>query len=94
VDYNDGVSRVEALEDQKASSQDLHRNLKDFASLPVLMYMTCLKVYHVCATMLCRIAASQLSTNLCKIDMHPGIWRMSKHHLQREFSSNNYPFYI
>jgi hypothetical protein len=94
VDCNDGVCSVKAVEDHRASSQDLHRNLQDFASLPVLMYRTCLKVYHACATMLCRIAASQLPTNLCKIDMHPGIWRMIKHHLQHKFRSNNHPFYI
>jgi hypothetical protein len=94
VDCNDSVCSVKAVEDHRASSQDLHRNLKDFASLPVLIYRTCLKVYHACATMLCRIAASQLPTNLCKIDMHPGIWRIIKHHLQHKFRSNNHPFYI
>jgi hypothetical protein len=94
VNCNDGVCSVKAVEDHRASSQDLNRNLKDLASLPVLMYRTCLKVYHTCATMLCRIAASQLPTNLCKIDMHPGIWRMIKHHLQNKLCSNNHPFYI
>jgi hypothetical protein len=94
LDCNAGVCSVKAVADHRASSQDLHRNLKDFASLSVLMYRTCLKVYHACATMLCRIAASQLPTNLCKIDMHPGIWRMIKHQLQHKFRSNNHPFYI
>jgi hypothetical protein len=66
VDCNDGLYRLEDVEDHRASSQDLHRNLKYFSSLPVLMYRTCLKVYHACATMLCRLAASHLPTNLCK----------------------------
>jgi hypothetical protein len=70
-----------------------HSNLQEFASLPVLMHRTCLKVYHVCTTMLCRIAASQLPTNLSKIEMHPCIWRMIKHHLQHKFRSNSHHFY-
>jgi hypothetical protein len=82
VECNGGVCSAKAVEDHRASSQDLHRNLTDFSSLPVLMYRTRLKVYHECATMLCRIAASQLPTNLCKIDMHPGIWGVIKHLLQ------------
>jgi hypothetical protein len=94
MDCNDGICSVKAVEDHRASSQDLHRNLKYCASLPVLMYRTCLKVYHARATMLCRVAASQLPTNLCKIDMHPGIWRMIKHYLEHKFRSNNHPFYI
>jgi hypothetical protein len=94
VDCNDGVCSVKAVEDHRSLSQDLHRNLQDFASLPVLLYRTCLKVYHACATMLCRIAASQLPTNLCEIYMHPSIWRMVKHHLQHRFLSNNHPFHI
>jgi hypothetical protein len=94
VDCNDGVASAKDVEDHKSSSQDLHRNLKDFDSLLLLMYRTCLKVYHTCATMLCRSAASQLPTNLCKIDMQPGIWRMIKHHLQHKFCSNNHHFYI
>jgi hypothetical protein len=94
VDCNDGVCSVKAVEDHRASSQDLHMNLQDFASLPVLMYRTCLKVYHACATIICRIAASQLPTNLCKIDMYPCIWRMIKHHLQHKLRSSNHPFYL
>jgi hypothetical protein len=94
VDCNGGVCSVKAMGDHRGPSQDLHRNLKEFASLPVLMYRTCLKVYHACATMLFRIDASQLPTNLYKIDMHRCIWRMIKHHLQHEFRSNNHHFYI
>jgi hypothetical protein len=37
VDCNDGFSSVKTAEDHKVSSQDLHRKLKDFSSLPVLM---------------------------------------------------------
>jgi hypothetical protein len=61
VDYNDGVCSVKAVEDHKSQSQDLHRNLKDFTSLPVLMYRTFLKVYHECATMLCTVELLHLS---------------------------------
>jgi hypothetical protein len=85
VDCNNGVYSVKAVDDHTSSYQDLHSNLQDFASLPVLTYRTCLKVYHACTTMLCRIAASQLPKNLCKIDMQPDIWRMIKHHLQHKF---------
>jgi hypothetical protein len=76
------VAAVKDMATHKASSQDMYTYLVDFAFFPVLMYEMCFKVYIACATMLCRIAQSQLPTNLCIIDMHPCIWRMLKNTLQ------------
>jgi hypothetical protein len=88
------VAAVKDTATHKASSQDMYTGLVDFVSFPVLMYEMCFKVYGACATMLCRIAQSQLPTNLCRIDMHPGIWRMLKNTLQTQFRSDNHPFYM
>jgi hypothetical protein len=87
------VAEVKDTATHKASSQDMYTDFVDFFSFPVLMYDMCFKVYGICATMLCRIAHSQLPTNLCIIDMNPGIWGMLKNTLQMQFRSDNHLFY-
>jgi hypothetical protein len=88
------VAAVKDTATHMASSQDMYTDLVDFVSFPVLMYELCFKVYGACATILCRIAQSELPTNLYRIDIHRGIWRMLKNTLQTQFRSDNYPFYM
>jgi hypothetical protein len=94
VDCTCGNARNKELQHHVLSSQDLHGQLLDFITLPVLMFKTCGQVYIARATMLCRVAPSKLPINLCRINMHPGIWRMIKALLQNEFRSDNHPCYI
>jgi hypothetical protein len=72
------VAAVKGIATHKASSQDMYTDLVEFVSFSVLIYVMCFKVYGACAKMLCRIAQSQLPTNLCRIDILPaygGCWR-------------------
>jgi hypothetical protein len=94
VDCTCGTIRNKELQHHVSSSQDLHGNFLDFVSVSFLMYKTCVQVYSACATMMCRVAQSQLPTNLCRINMHPSIWRIITASLQNEFGSDNHPFYI
>jgi hypothetical protein len=72
VDCSLGVEMIRDAVSHKASFQDLHGDLLDYQSLPVLMYRTYVKVNFSCVIMLCREAQLHLPTNLCRIDMHSG----------------------
>jgi hypothetical protein len=52
------------------------------------------QVYSALDTMIYRVTQSKLPTNLCRINMHPGIWWMIKTSFQHDFRSDNHKFFI
>jgi hypothetical protein len=58
------------------------------------MLRTCDHIVSLVSAMLCRVAQSQLPTNVFRVCVHPGAWKMIKNDMEDNFHSTTHPFCI
>jgi hypothetical protein len=78
----------------KTLSDGIHVACTNYEIIPVLMLRTCNQIASLVAAMLCRVAQSQLPTNLFRVFVHPGVWKMMKDDGKHNYHSTTHPFYI
>jgi hypothetical protein len=94
LDCVDGTLAPVLLESHRASSDSVQVSALDYESLPFLILRICNRIASLVADMLCRAAQSQLPTNLFRVFVHPGVWKMIKNDIQDNCHSTTQPFFI